>query len=217
MGDEMSRVAAVAFALLSVATAIGGCAGGAGVKTGATVAGGGASISPDVANPATVMARGTFVPATPAPPSGIIGYTYDTALVPTGSGAELMLTPESGKTDVRLAVTGLLPQRGYGAHLHGKACGPDPATAGGHYQHNPDPSAAQSPSVDPGYANPTNEIWLDFTTDKSGHATSRAEVPWVSAAERRPNSLVIHAYPTVTEPGKAGTAGPRVACLTIRY
>ena len=49
----------------------------------------------------------------------------------------------------------------------------DPAAAGSHYQHQADP---KQPSVNPDYANPRNEIWLDFTTDATGSARSESVV-----------------------------------------
>jgi Cu-Zn family superoxide dismutase len=110
-----------------------------------------------------------------------------------------------------------VPNHSYGAHLHLKPCGLDPQAAGAHYQNHLDPAASDSPSTKPSYANATNEVWLDLTADASGNATSRAQMRWVATAKRRPNLLVLHADKTMTEPGKAGTAGARVACLTIAY
>jgi superoxide dismutase, Cu-Zn family len=70
--------------------------------------------------------------------------------------------------------------------------------------------------VDPRYANPQNEIWLDFKTDAQGNATTATTVPWVFS-DRRAASVIIHAEPTQTEPGKAGTAGARLACLSFSF
>jgi Cu-Zn family superoxide dismutase len=133
---------------------------------------------------------------------------------PTQPGTKIKPTPSG--TEIRLAVTGLQPRRSYGAHLHTNPCGPTGAAAGPHYQHKPDPAASASPpSVNPSYANPHNEVWLDFTTDARGDATSAASQQWTFDAGRRPRSLVIHADTTKTAAGHAGDAGARVACLTL--
>ncbi|MGC5021449.1 superoxide dismutase family protein [Micromonospora sp. DT47] len=158
----------------------------------------------------SATASGTFVPYT----SGAAAVGYDPALVPTGATATVTITPTAPGTEIRLAVTGLRPRRSYGAHLHTNPCGPTGAVAGPHYQHQPDP-AASPPSVNPSYANPHNEVWLDFTTDAGGDATSAATVQWRFDTGRRPRSLVIHAATTKTATGQAGDAGARVACLTL--
>jgi len=117
-------------------------------------------------------------------------------------------------TSVTLAVTGLQPNRRYGAHAHTKPCGSDGKDAGPHFQFTPDPV---TPSVDPAYANHVNEIWLDFTTDAAGSGQATSTVPWTFPADRRAASVVIHAMPTATEPGKAGSAGNRAACISVGF
>ena len=156
----------------------------------------------------SVTAQGTFAaaPATPA--------TYDSALVPVGATATVNAGDAASSTNVTLAVTGLQPNRRYGAHAHTKPCGSDGKDAGPHFQFKPDPV---TPSVDPAYANNTNEIWLDFTTDAAGAGRATSTVPWVFPADRRAASVIIHAMPTSTEPGKAGGAGNRAACLTVGF
>jgi Cu-Zn family superoxide dismutase len=53
------------------------------------------------------------------------------------------------------------------------------------------------------------------STDAAGRGSSQAQVPF-GFTERPPGSVVIHeAARTATEPGKAGSAGNRVACITI--
>jgi len=71
--------------------------------------------------------------------------------------------------------------------------------------------------VDPAYANPENEIWLDFTTDAEGAASAETTVEWTFPADRRAASVIIHAMPTATAPGEAGTAGDRAACVTVDF
>ncbi|GGQ50886.1 superoxide dismutase family protein [Couchioplanes azureus] len=160
--------------------------------------------------PLTVgTASGTFQPV----PDGTQAITYDSAAVPPGATAQVSVATTVQGIRVRLAVTGLVSRRAYGAHLHTKTCTSVPDDAGPHYQHQADPS---QPSVDPAYANPRNEVWLDFTTDPRGAATVAAQQSWTFDPVRPPRSLVLHAQLTRTDPGKAGTAGARVACLTLR-
>ncbi|MEV8443172.1 superoxide dismutase [Actinosynnema sp. NPDC051121] len=130
--------------------------------------------------------------------------------VPAGARAEVVAAPLAGGTAVMLRAHGLLPEREYGAHVHVNPCGPAPADAGPHYQH------VQGDAADPAFANPRNEIWLDFTTDAYGRGEAHARVEW-QFGERRPGSVVLHEEHTHTEPGHAGMAGARVGCLTVPF
>lgn len=143
-------------------------------------------------------------------------FTYNSAVAPPGARLALTLTPARGATTARLDVTGLLPNRGYAVHLHNNACGLTGDAAGPHFQYRVDPAATpEQPSVDPEYANSHNEIWLDLRTDETGSGTSSVEVPFVFT-DRIPESVVVHEeMTTATEPGKAGKAGGRAACLTL--
>lgn len=173
----------------------------AGAATGA------AAPSTDAAR--TVTAQDTFAapPATPA--------TYDNALVPVGATATVTASEAATGTSVTLAVTGLQPNRQYGAQAHTKPCGGDGGKdAGPHFQFTPDPV---TPSGDPAHANNVNEIWLDFTTDAAGSGRATSTVPWAFPADRRAASVIIHAMSTLTEPGKTGGAGNRAACLTVGF
>ncbi|GAA5055832.1 Cu-Zn family superoxide dismutase [Thermocatellispora tengchongensis] len=134
---------------------------------------------------------------------------YDAKLVPQGARAEITVTTTGGETVSELTVSGLVPNRRYGSHLHAKACGPKPDASGPHYQHTHTPGPSHLA------ANPVNEVWLDFTTDASGAATSTARQPWPLKRGHLPKSLVIHADPTVTSGPSAGSAGDRVACVTL--
>ena len=112
----------------------------------------------------------------------------------------------SGETIVTLVVDGLTPDRAFGSHVHKKACGAtDPAASSGHYQNVP------------GTANATSEVWLDFTTDDTGHGEATAVVHWhFLVDEAHPegaHSVVVHRDETA--PG--GAAGPRLACLTVPF
>jgi Cu-Zn family superoxide dismutase len=175
-----------------------------------------ASPQQPIASPARdeVSAEGVL-----APPDKAQGaFTYDPALAPEGARLSVEARESDGSTEVQLEVSGLLPNRGYAAHVHERPCGPTGAAAGPHYQHEVDPAATpDKPSSDPAFANPQNEIWLDLRTDASGNSEVRSEVPFVFS-DRAPASVVIHeAEATATEPGKAGTAGARVACLDVPF
>jgi Cu-Zn family superoxide dismutase len=155
---------------------------------------------------------GTFLPF----PQSARAVTYDPKVVPPGATAQVSIARTARGTTVRLTAGGLVPRRAYGAHLHTRPCTATPADAGPHYQHSPDPRAAASPpSVDPAYANPRNEIWLDFTADAAGAATVTAQQDWTFDEVEPPRSMIVHAEHTRTAAGKAGMAGPRVACLTL--
>ncbi len=139
------------------------------------------------------------------------GITYDVARIPVGAKLSTGSSVENGQTTVELKVSGLLPDTKYGSHVHTKPCGAKPADSGPHYQNEKDPV---SPSVDPKFANPDNEIWLDLTTDAFGNALATATVNWVFH-DRRPRAVVLHETHTHTAPGQAGSAGARLACVTV--
>jgi len=139
--------------------------------------------------------------------------TYDLARVPAGAGVEVLSLVNADGSAVSVQVRGLLPNHVYGAHVHRRACGPLPADAGPHAQGVPDPV---QPSVDPAYANPRNEIWLDFATDANGDAQSHARVAW-AIPPGGAGSIVLHEHATHTGPGEAGTAGDRLACVSVPF
>ena len=167
------------------------------------------AVASAVTGPPGTGAEGTFLPWRP----GVRAVTYDPAVVPQGATATLTITRTGYATTVRLAATGLIPRRMYGAHLHTGACTAIPDEAGPHYQNHPDP--VSPPSANPVYANARNEIWLDFTATAAGTGRAVATHGWSFDPARPPRSLVLHADHTHTAPGEAGKAGARVACLTL--
>jgi len=145
---------------------------------------------------------------------GIPALTYDPMLVPESGKVRVTITADgtgNGKAqEVVLAVAGFQPSRPFGGHLHTNGCGPSGEDAGPPYQHTVDPAATpEHPSTDPAYANPQNEVWLDFTTDGSGVATSSAAHPWPFDPNRPPRSLII-----ATDKA-ADKAGARLACVNL--
>jgi Cu-Zn family superoxide dismutase len=140
---------------------------------------------------------------------------YNTSLVPEGATARVQAVyTGSGSTVVTLHVKGLLPNRAYGSHAHTNACGATGSAAGPHYQYEIDPV---TPSTNPAYANPQNEIWLDLHTDEEGNAVAQTVVDWQPHANRRPASVIIHIEHTHTGPNDSGVAGARLACLSVPF
>ncbi len=172
-----------------------------------------------------IAASGVF--AAPAVATNAFDYTADATdespdLVPAGASARVHAWyPRNGRTYVLLRVRGLLPNREYGAHAHTTACGATGAEAGPHFQYEPQvPAPSAEVPVDPAYANSANEIWLDFTTDAMGRGWAFSRQDWQPSADRRPASVVIHIQHTAdgTVTGSpAGSAGARLACLTVGF
>lgn len=202
----MRRCATFALAASGLLMLSAGCAGAA--RDDADRPDSAASAALEPSRPTVV--QGMFAAYTP----GAAAVTYDAKLVPPGSAAHLTIAAVADSTTVTLRVSGLLPNHDYGAHLHTMPCGAEPAMAGPHYQHQPDPAASASPpSTNPAYANPQNEVWLDFRTNVHGIGHTRSTQPWRFDTPAR--SMVIHANRTQTADGKAGMAGARLACLTL--
>jgi Cu-Zn family superoxide dismutase len=159
---------------------------------------------------------GNGVLAPPGPHAKAI--TYNPSLAPTGAAVTAVVVPSSnGSMTATLAVSGLLPNRGYAAHAHMNPCGATGEAAGAHFENHQDPSVTPpAASTNPEYANPKNEIWLDVHTDAAGAGTATTTVPFILTGNRMPGSIVIHeAMQTETAPGHAGQAGARIACVTL--
>lgn len=143
--------------------------------------------------------------------------SYDPELAPLGARFSVAVVGgDEGHTQITLAVSGLLPDRGYVAHAHVDPCGATGADAGGHFQNTVDPAAGPDrPSTDPAYANAANEVWLDVSTDGNGAGHAESDVPFTFET-RAPRSVVLHTEgATATDAGHAGTAGTRAACITL--
>lgn len=159
-----------------------------------------------------VAVKAEFAPASAAPKAKAV--TYDTELVPEGSQVWVKeMVRDNEATRVHLRVKDVVAYRTYGAHVHTRPCGERPASSGPHYQNKQDP---EEPSVDSKFANPKNEVWLDFTTDENGTGNATAKVDW-QFRERGARSVVIHESATATQDGRAGTAGESVACVNVPF
>lgn len=183
-------------------------AAGAGVMATA-----GAAEPQNLQAPIPKMVVGTaFAPVEAAPWAQAV--TYNTKLVPVASRVQVKEElRRSGGTRIELRVRDLAADRVYGAHVHTKPCGKLPADAGPHYQDQLDPT---QPSVNPEFANPDNEVWLDLTTNEDGSARSIAIVDW-RFREGGARSVVLHEMATSTHEGHAGTAGARLACVNVPF
>ncbi|MGP4110541.1 superoxide dismutase family protein [Streptomyces sp. 4N509B] len=148
----------------------------------------------------TLRAHGTYTV------DGEEAVTYDTELVPEGTTVtvEQFVDTDTDTMRIDLTVSGLRPGHTLGAHVHTEPCGPDPAAAGGHYQHHP--------GEEPWRANPYNEVWLDVTPDPAGVGVAVAWQRWLFR-EGGAGSLVLHEHAT----DETGDAGGRVACLTVPF
>ncbi len=182
----------------------------------------GAPSTSDAAATDSPAAQPTTSPSVTAsiflPPGQNAGaVTYDETAVPEGATADVQVRVQDGSTFVQFTGTGLEADRDFGAHVHTLPCGDDPGDAGPHYQDEVDPEAAEGePSTDPEYANPENEVWLDLTTDDGGNAYVTSTVEW-EFREGEAQSLVLHDEHTATHEGHAGTAGDRLACVTVEF
>jgi Cu-Zn family superoxide dismutase len=119
--------------------------------------------------------------------------------VPAGAAARLhTVTLPDGGSRWTLHVTGLAPNRTYGAHAHVAACSSE---GGGHY------GIA-------GPVSPETEVWLDFRTNDAGNARARAEQSWQFEPGSGPKSVIIHTDPTHPS---TGAAGAKLACLDLDF
>ncbi|MFJ7082010.1 superoxide dismutase family protein [Streptomyces griseus] len=142
-----------------------------------------------------MRAAGVFSPPGSFVPSDAL--TYDTRLVPAGARIEVTQFTDPSGTRVGARLRGLVPGRAYGMHVHTSPCGADPAAAGPHYQHRPEPTADLA-----------NEVWLDFRTDEDGDGRAEALHGW-DFREGGARSVIIH--------DRQGGAGERAACFTVPF
>jgi Cu-Zn family superoxide dismutase len=122
-------------------------------------------------------------------------------------GTAMAVRAGDGGMTVSLMVSGLPAVRMFGSHVHKADC--DAGMAGGHFQFMPAPDGGAN---DPAFANPTNEVWLDFTTTDAGAGMSSATLSWVPPAGAA-KAIVVHDHMT----GDGGVAGPKLACLPIPF
>ena len=144
-----------------------------------------------------------------------IAVTYDPALVPVGSRVAVSAKSADGTTTVRLALRGLQTARRYGAHVHEAPCGADRGLGRPDLPERGRPDAAQRR---PAVREPAERdlARLHHRRRRGGQRAGHGR-PWGSPPTGAAHSVVIHAWPTATAAGKAGTAGDRVACVTVDF
>jgi superoxide dismutase, Cu-Zn family len=123
-------------------------------------------------------------------------------------GSAMAVKAGDGGMTVSLSVSGLVADRGFGSHVHKLEC-PPPTSAGGHFQHTPNPDGGVN---DPEFANPMNEVWLDFTTNDAGVGMGSATVNFVPPPGGA-KAIIVHDKLT----GDGGLAGPKLACLPFAF
>jgi Cu-Zn family superoxide dismutase len=146
----------------------------------------------------------------PMPFAGLTPPRNDPNPITTIEGTAQMFTVGS-KTKVKLTVDKLPPNRLFGVHVHKLSCAE--MSAGPHYQHMETPEGGSR--TDNTYANPTNEIWLDLTTDAQGKKTIEHLTDW-NIIKEKAKGIIVHDLPSSTAPGMGGTAGARLACLNLK-
>ncbi|WP_237527500.1 superoxide dismutase family protein, partial [Streptomyces sp. SID2119] len=142
-----------------------------------------------------MRADGVFSPPGSFVPSDAL--TYDTALVPAAARIEITQYADRTSHRVGTRLRGLVPNRAYGMHVHTSPCAADPASAGPHYQHRVSATA-----------DPVNEVWLDFRTDRNGNGEAEARHEW-GFRDGGARSVIVH--------DAQGGAGKRVACFTVPF
>ncbi len=142
-----------------------------------------------------MRADGVFSPPGSFVPSDAL--TYDTALVPAAARIEITQYADRTSHRVSTRLRGLVPNRAYGMHAHTSPCAADPASAGPHYQHRASATA-----------DPVNEVWLDFRTDRNGDGEAKARHDW-GFRDGGARSVIVH--------DAQGGAGKRVACFTVPF
>jgi len=120
--------------------------------------------------------------------------------------AQVEATESGGTTTVTLKVQGLdhaAAGTELGAHVHSGSCVEGmPADAGPHYNTTGGSSISDQ-----------TEVWLDFTVRANGTGTATATVPF-TIPPGGAGAVVIHATHT---DHTTGAAGPRWACLPVRF
>ncbi|MEE1738553.1 superoxide dismutase family protein [Streptomyces sp. BE147] len=166
-----------------------GGSGAEGAWAGRGRAAGGDGTGYDMRTSARFAPPGAFLPSR--------ALTYDMNLVPAGAWIEVEQRSDSSGTRVAARLRGLVPDRAYGMHVHTSPCGADPKAAGPHYQHRASATA-----------DPANEVWLDFRTDRYGNGSARARHGW-GFREGGARSVIIH--------DAQGGAGARAACFSVPF
>jgi Cu-Zn family superoxide dismutase len=169
-------------------------------------------------DPAPVPAAPTAAVATPAQAPTIAQVRLTSA---TGSSVkgDLTVTNEGAAVSIRGEITGLLPGKEHGFHVHevGECSLPDFQSAGAHYNPTKDPHGGPKST-----ARHLGDI-PNAKADKNGRATIDVTVKGITLvdtdgapSEIFGKALVVHALPDDYKTQPSGGSGDRVACGVIR-
>ena len=172
------------------------------VLSGCAVAAAATLPAPTPATPTRISVRNVEINRTFNLPPGT-AVTYDRDLVPIGSRGAVSAKSDDGTPPSDWRCAGCSRSGATARTSHDEPCGDTGASAGPTFQNVVDPV---QPSVDPTYANPQNEIWLDFRTDEAGAGSSQATVDWRvhrrSAREVRRRARLGRPRPRPDGPGR---------------
>jgi Cu-Zn family superoxide dismutase len=159
------------------------------------------SPAPDSSTPTshsrTVLTTGAFGPWI----DGVVAVTYAPDKVPTGAKVSVQQVSTKSQVSVSLTVSGLLPNRSYGAEMHAKTCSKNAAAAG-----------AITQAVNTSSSHRAKNI-LDFTTDTDGNASPSTTLNGAHSADMR--SISIHESAT-TPANRQAASTHGLACVTLR-
>ncbi|MFE2999279.1 hypothetical protein ACFXG4_30260 [Nocardia sp. NPDC059246] len=117
--------------------------------------------------------------------------------MPTASRIEVTESLNKwGGMSVGLDIWGVRPDQHYRGYVHVGRCTDHPADAGARLQNGPSHDSYEA-----------NEIWLDFTTDHNGDATTITNKYWGIGAGQQANLVVLH-VDGVTDPA---------ACVAVPF
>jgi superoxide dismutase, Cu-Zn family len=141
--------------------------------------------------------------------------TWTVYTLTTGPNPAAMITGtakavKEGASGMRvdLDYAGLPANMAFGSHIHKLDCATN--MAGGHYQNNL--NNVNDAGNDPTFANATNEVWMDFTTDATGKVKKSISSSFVPRAGEA-KAIVVHAMSTAV----GGVAGAKLACLNLPF
>lgn len=147
-----------------------------------------------IAAPTRVDVGATFNRPSPRVLSSAV--TFDQHLVPIASHVVVVESPNDlGGLSVAITLKGLAPRTTFDAYVFTHACGPTPASSGVRTLDGPSKQYY-----------PQNEVWLPFTTNSRGAASSRVSQYW-TFRRGRANSVVIFSHSPVRA----------AACVTVPF
>lgn len=158
-------------------------------------------------------------PATEPPPAQeTVGATAELkATQGHGVSGTLMLSPEGTGVHISGSIKGLVPNSGFGFHVHekGDCSAPDASSAGGHFN----PTAEQH--GDPAGAAHHLGDMPNLASDAEGSAELHIVIPDLTLRTGQANdvlgkAIVVHEKPDDYASQPSGNSGARIACGIIK-